>query len=266
MATASVSGSRERESGGASAGQRSRNSTSPSPSWASSSGPRSPGRQRGGRFPPADLLVLAQLRLPDAGRRPQGARPALLGRRPIASGCTTTCSPKRSIAACEAGKTFAEIFGELAERPDLDELARNFSDEGVQAAAGGGAAGPAAAWLTDREILDMDLPAFDVAAVRTGRGGQAEAALPGGSARALARRAGGRSRFRDLGRRNAYRLARCSAHLAELRGVRINMEFNGALCRGSSDARYKEAGVVDGEPTLVDFIMDRVPARAAPTA
>ncbi|TIX71538.1 MAG: hypothetical protein E5V21_26550 [Mesorhizobium sp.] len=56
------------------------------------------------------------------------------------------------------------------------------------------------------------------------------------------------------------------AHLAELRGVRVNMEFNGALCRGLKQTRYKELDVVEGEPTLVDFIMNRVPARAAPTA
>jgi hypothetical protein len=49
------------------------------------------------------------------------------------------------------------------------------------------------------------------------------------------------------------------AHLADLRSVRINMEFNGALCRGLKTTRYKELEVVDGEPTLVDFILDRVP-------
>ena len=57
-----------------------------------------------------------------------------------------------------------------------------------------------------------------------------------------------------------------SAHLAELRAVRINMEFNGALCRGSSRPDTSELDVVDGEPTLVDFILDRVPARTAPIA
>ncbi len=40
----------------------------------------------------------------------------------------------------------------------------------------------------------------------------------------------------------------------------INMEFNGALCRGLKNTRYKEMEMVDGEPTLVDFIMDRVAA------
>ena len=40
------------------------------------------------------------------------------------------------------------------------------------------------------------------------------------------------------------------------------MEFNGALCRGLKDTRYKEMTVIDGEPTLVDFIIGRVPAPA----
>ena len=53
-------------------------------------------------------------------------------------------------------------------------------------------------------------------------------------------------------------------YLQELRGVRINMEFNGAICRGLLSTRYKEANLDDGEPTLVDFMLDRVPPRARP--
>jgi metal-sulfur cluster biosynthetic enzyme len=54
-------------------------------------------------------------------------------------------------------------------------------------------------------------------------------------------------------------------HLARLRQVRINMEFNGALCRGLKDTRYKEVARVEGEPTLVDFILGRVPPRVEVT-
>ena len=55
-------------------------------------------------------------------------------------------------------------------------------------------------------------------------------------------------------------------YLQELRGVRINMEFNGAMCRGLLSTRYKEAKLEEGqEPTLVDFIHDRVPARTRAT-
>lgn len=50
------------------------------------------------------------------------------------------------------------------------------------------------------------------------------------------------------------------AHLAKLRGTRINMEFNGALCRGLARTRYKEVEIGPDGPTLIDFIEGRVPA------
>jgi metal-sulfur cluster biosynthetic enzyme len=47
-------------------------------------------------------------------------------------------------------------------------------------------------------------------------------------------------------------------HLSALRGVVVNMEFNGALCRGLLAARYNEAEQVPpastGAPELIDFI------------
>ena len=50
-------------------------------------------------------------------------------------------------------------------------------------------------------------------------------------------------------------------HMMRLRAIRINMEFNGAMCRGLAAARYKEV-VRDGEePELIDFILGRVPPR-----
>ncbi|MEM8951356.1 MAG: iron-sulfur cluster assembly protein [Pseudomonadota bacterium] len=56
------------------------------------------------------------------------------------------------------------------------------------------------------------------------------------------------------------------AYLQELRGVRINMEFNGAMCRGLLSTRYKEAKLDGEEPTLVDFIHGNVPPRTPATA
>ena len=52
-------------------------------------------------------------------------------------------------------------------------------------------------------------------------------------------------------------------YLAKLRGVRINMEFNGALCRGLQATRYKEARISEDGPNLIDFIQNRVPPRDA---
>lgn len=55
-------------------------------------------------------------------------------------------------------------------------------------------------------------------------------------------------------------------YLARLRGVRINMEFNGALCRGLAKTRYKEVAISEDGPTLIDFIQNRVPPRTQPSS
>ncbi len=52
-----------------------------------------------------------------------------------------------------------------------------------------------------------------------------------------------------------------SRHLARLRSTRINMEFNGALCRGLAKTRYKEVEIGPEGPMLIDFIAGRVPPR-----
>lgn len=43
-------------------------------------------------------------------------------------------------------------------------------------------------------------------------------------------------------------------YLSQCRAVRINMEFNGALCRGLKDARYKEVRMGPGGAVPVKFI------------
>lgn len=45
------------------------------------------------------------------------------------------------------------------------------------------------------------------------------------------------------------------AHRRTLRRVSVNVEFNGALCRGLLSARFNEP---EGEPTLLDFVQGRV--------
>lgn len=53
------------------------------------------------------------------------------------------------------------------------------------------------------------------------------------------------------------------AHRRALRRVAVTVEFNGALCRGLLAARFNEP---TDEPTLLDFVQGRVPARSdAPT-
>ncbi len=53
----------------------------------------------------------------------------------------------------------------------------------------------------------------------------------------------------------AVAAAEFPAHRRTLRRVMVNVEFNGALCRGLLAARYDEP---EGEPTLLDFVHGRV--------
>lgn len=56
------------------------------------------------------------------------------------------------------------------------------------------------------------------------------------------------------------------AHLQRLRSIRINMEFNGAMCRGLASTRYHEVEIGPDGPTLIDFMAGRVAPRLAPQA
>jgi metal-sulfur cluster biosynthetic enzyme len=157
-----------------------------------------------------------------------------------------------------AGKTFGQIFGELTEDHDLENLRETFRMKAFKRRQEAVMLGFRQQGLTDREIVGMDLAAFDVAGLE------------------LIEAAKQKPRYREalLGRWPNLRTGdpifvtwegaqipagALGAHLADLRSVRINMEFNGALCRGLKDTRYKELDVINGEPTLVDFIMNRVP-------
>ncbi|MBZ9733547.1 iron-sulfur cluster assembly protein [Mesorhizobium sp. CA18] len=163
----------------------------------------------------------------------------------------------------EAGKAFGDIFAELAADADLGAVRETFRMKAFKRRQEAVLRGLRQHGLTDVEILGMDLPSYDAASFEPG-----EAAMQKPRYRAALLQRFPDRRMDDPvfvtweGRQIPP--AALSAHLAELRGVRVNMEFNGALCRGLKQTRYKELSVVEGEPTLVDFIMDRVPARNAP--
>ncbi|RFB80522.1 iron-sulfur cluster assembly protein [Methylovirgula sp. 4M-Z18] len=163
----------------------------------------------------------------------------------------------------EAGKTFGDIFAELAGDADLGALRETFSMKAFKRRQEAILRGLRQHGLTDAEILVMDLSAYDIVRFEPG-----EAAVQKPRYRAaLLERFPDRSADAPVfvtWEGQKIPPAALSAYLAELRGVRVNMEFNGALCRGLKQTRYKELSVIDGEPTLVDFIMDRVPVPPAP--
>lgn len=157
-----------------------------------------------------------------------------------------------------AGKTFGQIFGELAGDEDLDALRETFARKAYLRRQEAMLLGLRQNGLTDREILGMDLPAYDAARFE----GEEPARQKPRYREALLRRWPDRRTTEPVfvtWEGAQIPPAALGAHLAELRSVRINMEFNGALCRGLKGTRYKELDVVGGEPTLVDFILDRVP-------
>jgi metal-sulfur cluster biosynthetic enzyme len=157
------------------------------------------------------------------------------------------------------GRSFADIFATLGEDMDLAALREKFRQKAFKRRQEGAILDLKALGIADSEIVRMTLGMFDAILSTTEpverRKRRYRQALV--------------QRWNGIGPRDAaivtydgQRIARdaLAAHLAELRSVRINMEFNGALCRGLKQTRYKELDVVDGEPTLVDFILDRVPA------
>jgi len=157
------------------------------------------------------------------------------------------------------GKTFGEIFGELAGDQDLESLRAIFRAKAFKRRQEAVLLALRQQGLTDDEVLGMDLSEFDAA-----RFDDDEAARqkPRYREALLGRWPDRRSNDAAFVTWEGDRIAvdALGAYLADLRSVRINMEFNGALCRGLKHTRYKEMDVIDGEPTLVDFILDRVPA------
>jgi metal-sulfur cluster biosynthetic enzyme len=165
-------------------------------------------------------------------------------------------------AAVNAGRSFADAFALREDGGDLAEVRETFErkafqrrQEAVLLALGG--LGFAPAELAAMTLGQLDRVALDDPAaahqrtryreVLTGRGLAARPADPA---------------FPDLAGRPLTE-AGWAARMGELRAVRINMEFGSALCRSLGRTRYKEAVMVDGEPTLVDFIAGRPPAPAA---
>lgn len=162
-----------------------------------------------------------------------------------------------------AGKPFSRIFDELSGDQDIDALRETFRMKAFKRRQEAVLLRLRQQGLTDREILGMNLLSLDTASL----GGEDAKARKSRYREAVIERWPGR-RGSELAfvtwEGEEIPSEALGAYLTELRTLRINMEFNGALCRGLKTTRYKEMDVVDGEPTLVDFILDRVPPRNCP--
>lgn len=159
------------------------------------------------------------------------------------------------------GLSFAEAFSEFAVEGTLDDLRETFRRKAFQrrqetmilALKGAGLAGEAIVGLT---LGALDAVVLEEPGARHARNRYRAILVERGLARAPADRA-----FVTLDGA-AIGPEELRAHLQGLRSVRINMEANGALCRGLLEARYRDFDPAAGEPTLADFMLDRVPPRA----
>ena len=151
-----------------------------------------------------------------------------------------------------SGATFHEAFGNDA-AADLDELRLTFNRKSFQRRQE----------LLLRALLEArQAPEQLVSMTVDGlRGACGDDVLSGLAARYLDRRDipgafDGRSlAFVDVQGRPLSAADAMRPYLRSLRNVAVNVEFNGALCRGLLAARFNEAQPDDREPTLRDFML-----------
>jgi len=168
-------------------------------------------------------------------------------------------------AGVAAGRSFGQIFGDLSGDCDVRALRETFHAKAYKRRQEGAILDLRQAGLADEAIVRLSLAGYEArhfpepeAQFRQRR--YREALLQRRPAMTLKDRAFQTWEGEPIG------IDGLEAHLGELRSIRINMEFNGALCRGLKTTRYKQAEYVGGEPTLVDFILNRVPSPAADPA
>lgn len=171
------------------------------------------------------------------------------------------CFAERVNAAVNGDQSFEAVFAELTDGADLSEVRETFREK---------------AFLRRQEAVILGLKAMgwtpgQITAMTLGRlDGQNLASQPEAAAQ--------RPRYRDIlvadglaclpddpafvtWQGDPLVAEGLADHLMRLRSLRINMEFNGAMCRGLAAARYKEVDLSGGEPQLIDFILGRVPPR-----
>lgn len=159
-----------------------------------------------------------------------------------------------------SGRAFKDVFAQYCDGADLEAVSETFMAKAFDRRQEAVLLALKERGFSAERIVSMTLGAFDHVAFTTE---EAIKQKPRYRDLLLARGLAGHSD--DLAfptwdgeRISAFAL---SAHLERLRGVRINMEFNGAMCRGLASTRYKEVQIGPDGPTLVDFIAGRVPPR-----
>ena len=153
-----------------------------------------------------------------------------------------------------SGKQFQEIFDELSPDQDLAGLREKFQKKAFQKRQEAALLGLRSAGWADEDLLELDCQTLDAA----NAGPELTIALTryGDAMRARFPGAGPTSPAFVTWDGDALVAADLPAYLAKLRSTRINMEFNGALCRGLKQARYSEEGAACGPQDRIDFLRE----------
>ncbi|MGP6085870.1 iron-sulfur cluster assembly protein [Antarctobacter jejuensis] len=159
-----------------------------------------------------------------------------------------------------SGRPFEEVFAQYCDGANLAEVVETFRAKAFDRRQEVMLLALQAQGMTEADIVSLTLGAFDRI---TMRGEEEERQKP--RYRELLLDQGLAENPEDLAfptwNGKAIDARELATHLVRLKGTRINMEFNGALCRGLASTRYKEVEIGPDGPTLVDFIAGRVPPR-----
>ncbi|WP_116599749.1 iron-sulfur cluster assembly protein [Primorskyibacter marinus] len=168
-------------------------------------------------------------------------------------------------AGVNSGRSYHDIFAENCEGADLDEVVMKFLAKAFDRRQETVLLGLQGLGLAPADIVSMTLGTLRQIPFR---GEEELRQLPRYlellASQGLAQNSGDLA-FPTWGG-DPLKPGNLSDHLARLRSTRINMEFNGALCRGLAKTRYKEVEIGPDGPTLVDFIAGHVPPREETTA
>jgi len=171
------------------------------------------------------------------------------------------CYAERVNAAVNEDQSFDDVFAEMSDGADLSEVRDTFREKAFLRRQESVIRGLIAMGWTYAEITALTLAGLDAQNL----GDQPEAAAQKPRYREILVGDGLALRPDDAAfvtwRGDPLTAESLGDHLMRLRSIRINMEFNGAMCRGLAAARYKEVDRSGEEPELIDFILGRVPPR-----
>ena len=158
------------------------------------------------------------------------------------------------------GRAFNEVFAEYCDGANLDAVAEKFLAKGFDRRQEAVLVELRSHGLSAEQIVSMTLSEFDRTAFRND---EAIKQKPRYRELLLSRKLAERPEdpaFLTWGGQTLT-VGTLPQHLDRLRLTRLNMEFNGAMCRDLAATRYKEVQIGPDGPTLVDFIAGRVPPR-----